>query len=63
MVGQGLVLWTPRGSMVRNELQKFISEHLNLGDINRSTPHIGKLDNTGHLAIFLIIKIVNILQL
>ena len=28
MVGQGLVLWTPRGTIIRNELQHFISEHL-----------------------------------
>jgi len=45
MVGQGLVLWTPRGSIVRNELQKFISEHLNLQGYQQvHTPHIGKLD-------------------
>ena len=52
MVGQGLVLWTPRGSIVRNELQKFISEHLNLQGYQQvHTPHIGKLDlyrTSGH---------------
>ena len=45
MVGQGLVLWTPRGSVVRNELQNFISEHLRRQGYNQVyTPHIGKLD-------------------
>ena len=52
MVGQGLVLWTPRGTIVRNELQKFISEHLNLQGYQQvHTPHIGKLDlykTSGH---------------
>jgi threonyl-tRNA synthetase len=28
MVGQGLILWTPKGSIVRQELQNFISEEL-----------------------------------
>ncbi|MDP6200116.1 MAG: threonine--tRNA ligase, partial [Candidatus Poseidonia sp.] len=27
-VGQGLILWTPRGAIVRQELQDFISSHL-----------------------------------
>ncbi|MBU6180176.1 MAG: threonine--tRNA ligase, partial [Verrucomicrobia bacterium] len=27
-VGQGLILWKPKGSVIRLELQKFISEHL-----------------------------------
>ncbi|MEL0313099.1 MAG: hypothetical protein VXA43_06890, partial [Candidatus Poseidoniales archaeon] len=27
-VGQGLILWTPRGAIVRQELQDFISHHL-----------------------------------
>ena len=52
MVGQGLILWTPRGTVVRNELQKFISEHLgNQGYQQVYTPHIGKLDlyrTSGH---------------
>ena len=52
MVGQGLILWTPRGTVVRNELQQFISEHLgNQGYQQVYTPHIGKLDlyrTSGH---------------
>ena len=52
MVGQGLILWTPRGTIVRNELQQFISEHLNRQGYQQIyTPHIGKLDlyrTSGH---------------
>ncbi len=52
MVGQGLVLWTPRGSIVRQELQSFISEALReQGYAQVFTPHIGKLDlyrTSGH---------------
>ena len=52
MVGQGLILWTPRGAVVRNELQQFISEHLNRQGYQQIyTPHIGKLDlyrTSGH---------------
>ena len=52
MVGQGLVLWTPKGSVVRQELQNFISEELNKqGYAQVFTPHIGKLDlyrTSGH---------------
>lgn len=52
MVGQGLVLWTPRGSVVRQELQNFISEHLRRQGYSQVfTPHIGKLDlyrTSGH---------------
>jgi len=52
MVGQGLILWTPRGSVIRNELQNFISHHLNRQGYNQVyTPHIGKLDlyrTSGH---------------
>ncbi len=44
-VGQGLILWTPRGSIIRNELQNFISAHLTRQGYNQVfTPHIGKLD-------------------
>ncbi|MGD1915691.1 MAG: threonine--tRNA ligase [Phycisphaerales bacterium] len=44
-VGQGLVLWTPRGSIVRKELQDFISAELTKqGYSEVFTPHIGKLD-------------------
>ena len=52
MVGQGLILWTPRGSVIRNELQDFIAHHLNRQGYNQVyTPHIGKLDlyrTSGH---------------
>ena len=52
MVGQGLVHWTPRGTIIRNELQKFISEHLtSQGYQQIYTPHIGKLElyrKSGH---------------
>jgi len=52
MVGQGLVFWTPHGSIVRGELQAFISEELRKqGYMQVYTPHIGKLDlykTSGH---------------
>jgi threonyl-tRNA synthetase len=52
MVGQGLVLWTPNGSIVRQELQNFISDELRKqGYTQVFTPHIGKLDlyrTSGH---------------
>lgn len=51
-VGQGLVLWTPKGSILRNELQQFISEELRKQGYDQVyTPHIGKLDlfkTSGH---------------
>lgn len=51
-VGQGLVLWTPRGAVVRQELQSFIGEHLTRQGYHQVfTPHIGKLDlyrTSGH---------------
>jgi threonyl-tRNA synthetase len=52
MVGQGLILWTPKGSIVRTELQDFISEELRKQGYQQVyTPHIGKLDlfrTSGH---------------
>lgn len=43
-VGQGLVLWKPKGATVRLELQKFISEHLTRQGYQQVfTPHIGRL--------------------
>ncbi len=43
-VGQGLVLWKPKGAIIRLELQKFISEHLERQGYSQVfTPHIGKL--------------------
>ncbi|MBT4500425.1 MAG: threonine--tRNA ligase [Gemmatimonadetes bacterium] len=51
-VGQGLVLWTPKGATVRQELQTFISAELGKqGSSQVFPPHIGKLDlyrKSGH---------------
>ena len=51
-VGQGLVLWTPAGAVVRSELQNFISTELRRQGYHQVyTPHIGKLDlyrKSGH---------------
>ena len=51
-VGQGLILWTPRGAVVRQELQDFISVELRRQGYSQVfTPHIGKLDlyrRSGH---------------
>ncbi len=44
-VGQGLILWTPRGASIRQELQNFISSELHKQHYKQVfTPHIGKLD-------------------
>ena len=46
-VGQGLILWTPNGSIIRQELQAFISEELRKQGYSQVfTPHIGKLSST-----------------
>ncbi len=43
-VGQGLVLWMPKGAIIRTELQNFLtSEMLKLGYQLVYTPHIGRL--------------------
>lgn len=43
-VGQGLVLWTPKGSVLRQELQDFIMGELRQQGYQQVfTPHIGKL--------------------
>ncbi len=43
-VGQGLILWTPNGAVLRQELQTFISEELRKQGYSQVfTPHIGKL--------------------
>ncbi|OIO60673.1 MAG: threonine--tRNA ligase [Verrucomicrobia bacterium CG_4_10_14_3_um_filter_43_23] len=43
-VGAGLILWTPRGALVRQALQEFISEELRKQNyLQVYTPHIGKL--------------------
>jgi threonyl-tRNA synthetase len=51
-VGQGLVLWTPAGAVIRQELQNFISDQLRRQGYHQVfTPHIGKLDlyrTSGH---------------
>ncbi len=51
-VGQGLILWTPRGAVVRQQLQDFISVELTRQGYSQVfTPHIGKLDlyrRSGH---------------
>ena len=51
-VGQGLVLWKPKGAIIRNELQKFITSELDKKGYSQVfTPHIGKLDlyrTSGH---------------
>ncbi len=44
-VGQGLILWTPAGSVIRRELQNFIGGELSKqGYSEVFTPHIGSLE-------------------
>ncbi len=51
-VGQGLILWTPNGAIIRQELQTFISEQLFRQDYKQVfTPNIGNLNlyrTSGH---------------
>lgn len=51
-VGQGLILWKPKGALVRRQLQDFITEELDKQGYSQVfTPHIGKLDlyrTSGH---------------
>jgi threonyl-tRNA synthetase len=51
-VGQGLILWTPNGGIIREELQAFIGAELKKqGYFQVFTPHIGRLDlykTSGH---------------
>ena len=51
-VGQGLLLWTPNGAIIRHELQTFIGEELNKQGYSQVfTPHIAKLElyrTSGH---------------
>ncbi len=51
-VGQGLILWAPKGAFIRQQLQDFISGHLRRQGYEQVfTPHIGKLDlyrTSGH---------------
>ena len=52
MVGQGLVLWKPKGAIIRQELEGFITSELSKQGYSQVyTPHIGKLDlfrTSGH---------------
>ncbi len=52
MVGQGLLLWKPKGGVIRRELEGFIAEELDKqGYDHVFTPHVGKLDlyrTSGH---------------
>jgi threonyl-tRNA synthetase len=51
-VGQGLILWTPAGAVVRQELQTFIAAELRKQGYHQVfTPHIGRLElyrTSGH---------------
>ncbi len=51
-VGQGLILWKPKGALVRRALQEFITAELDKQGYSQVfTPHIGKLDlyrTSGH---------------
>ncbi|MCX6879506.1 MAG: threonine--tRNA ligase [Verrucomicrobia bacterium] len=51
-VGQGLILWKPKGALVRRALQEFITAELDQQGYSQVfTPHIGKLDlyrTSGH---------------
>ena len=51
-VGQGLILWKPKGTLVRRALQDFITAELDKQGYSQVvTPHIGKLDlyrTSGH---------------
>jgi threonyl-tRNA synthetase len=51
-VGQGLILWKPKGALVRRALQDFITAELDKQGYSQVfTPHIGKLDlyrTSGH---------------
>ncbi|MFM2169934.1 MAG: hypothetical protein RI957_163 [Verrucomicrobiota bacterium] len=52
MVGQGLILWKPKGGLIRRALQEFITSELDRQGYSQVfTPHIGKLDlyrTSGH---------------
>jgi len=51
-VGQGLILWLPKGAVLRQQLQDFISEELRKQGYQQVfTPHIGRLElykTSGH---------------
>lgn len=52
LVGQGLLLWKPKGALIRRALQTFITQELDIQGYSQVfTPHIGKLDlyrTSGH---------------
>ncbi len=56
MVGQGLILWKPKGAMVRRQLQDFITAELDKQGYSQVfTPHIGKLElyrTSGHFPFY-----------
>ena len=56
LVGQGLPLWTPRGTVLKNELDRFVQELRNAAGFQQvTTPHITKKDlyeASGHWAKF-----------
>lgn len=56
LVGQGLPLWTPKGTILRNELDRFVQEMRNeVGFMAVAVPHITKKDlyeKSGHWAKF-----------
>jgi threonyl-tRNA synthetase len=51
-VGQGLILWKPKGAWIRRELQDFITKELDKQGYSQIfTPHLGKLElyrTSGH---------------
>ncbi len=55
-VGQGLILWKPKGALVRRALQEFITQELDKQGYSQVfTPHIGKLDlyrTSGHFPFY-----------
>ncbi len=55
-VGQGLILWHPKGAMIRNIAESFwMSEHEKAGYSFVYTPHIGKAqlwETSGHLGFY-----------
>ena len=55
-IGQGLILWHPKGAILRDVLEQFLSEQLiQLGYQKVYTPHIAKLDlyrQSGHFPFY-----------
>lgn len=53
MVGKGLVLWLPKGQIIKDEIEKLVKElEAEDGYVRVSTPHIGKEElflTSGHL--------------